>query len=436
MKLLVQEFLETKSIGELAKTHGVYCHFAKNPYKWSCSYDQIEARDADLLAQECRGLVLTTPDYKSFASEAKEINGRPNYDHIVPGETKILAYPFKRFFNHGQGAAIEIDFEDRDTIVSEKRDGTLAIVGYDFHKHDWFVATRSVPEADLPLDNFGDYTFRSLFDRAFRETMKESFISYAARSMDPETTYCFELTTPYNKVVCVYNDFRITLLGARSLRTMEEIDIDRILPDLPRVKTYSLRTPADIIKWVGDLNPLDESGEGVVVRGKLVNGSYERIKIKNPKHGLLSKAKDKLGSSMRNCLELALSGKEDDFVAVLPDEIVKKILDCKEGIRLLIKKTDEGYSRIVGSLGEQSSQKDFALAVQASGLWQPPMFKMRAGKVSGTREYIESCKKNGEWGSSFLDGLLELIEKGKPETSPEEGFGGMGLGAFCACIGC
>ncbi len=416
--LLVQDYLLTHSLGQLAKEHGVYCGFAKEPYKWACNYDMIEARDDDPIAQECRGLILTTPDGKLF--EPKEINGRRNFDHIVPGETRVMGMGFRRFFNEGQGSAAPVNFSDPFTQVQTKHDGTLISAHFDFHRSKWCASTRSVPEADLPLDNFGDFTFRTLFDKAFRETMGVEFVDYAENCLDQGTTYMFELTTPYNRIVCQYNDFRITLLGARDLRTMNEIDIHRgatwggtpwsgymCLPDLPRVKTYSLDTPANIIKWVAELNPLDEQGEGVVV----VDKHFNRVKIKNPKHGLLSRTKDKLGSSIRNCLELALSGKEDDFISVLPPEIVQRVLECKEGVRLLIRKTDDAYGRIVEGLGAMTSQKDFALAVQSSGCWQTPLFKRHAGKVNSTREFIDQAKKDGEWSSGFLDTLLQLIDK-------------------------
>jgi hypothetical protein len=417
--LLVQEFLLHNSIGDLARQHGVYCSFAKDPYKWSCNYDMIEAHDGDPIVEECRGLVLTTPNHKSFASEAKIINGRPNYDHIVVGETAVMAFPFRRFYNHGQGAAANVNFDDPTTKVMSKVDGTMCCVYFDTHARAWCVATRSVPNADLPLDNFGDYTFRTLFDRAFKETMGEEFADYANEHLDKQTTYMFELTTPYNRIVCQYNDFRITLLGARDLRTLKEIDVLQTngnegewmdLRGLPRCKAYSLKTSTDIITWVATLNPLDEDGEGVVVLDK----HFNRVKIKNPAHGLLSKAKDKLGSSMRNCLELALLGKEDDVVAVLPPEIVARIMECKEGVRKLIKETDAAYIDIIKSFEvDIPTQKDFALALKADGAWQAPLFKRFAGKINSTRDYIDSCKKDGTWSSSFLDMVLELIEKQK-----------------------
>src|SRR6516164_7074104 len=129
--LLVQKFLETHSFGDLAKEHGVYASFSKSGHKWSLNYDQIEAKESDPLSQETRGLILAAEDGKSFLSQAVMLNGKLSYDHIIPGKTKILAFPMKRFFNYGQGCAVNIDWSDPNLAVLEKLDGTLCIVYFD-----------------------------------------------------------------------------------------------------------------------------------------------------------------------------------------------------------------------------------------------------------------------------------------------------------------
>ena len=135
----------------------------------SLNYDQIEAKETDPLAQECRGLVLSCEDGHSLLSQAVEVNGKLSYDHISPGKTRILAYPMKRFFNHGQGSAADINWADPNLAVLEKLDGTLCIVYFDPFTNKWCVATRSVSEADLLMDN-GIFTFRTLFEKAVEET--------------------------------------------------------------------------------------------------------------------------------------------------------------------------------------------------------------------------------------------------------------------------
>lgn len=230
--LLVQKYLEQHSFADLAKEHGIYASFSKSGHKWSLNYDQIEARENDELAQECRGLILSCWEGQSLRELADEgirvgkdkdgqatLIGKLSYDWITPGKTKVIAYPMRRFFNYGQGAAAEIDWSDPNLSILEKLDGTLCIVYYDPFTNQWCVATRAVPEADLIMDN-GLYTFRTLFEKALQETIALS--SYAGLSfeeytamLNKEITYCYELTTPLNRIVVSYSDYRITLIAAR-----------------------------------------------------------------------------------------------------------------------------------------------------------------------------------------------------------------------------
>lgn len=88
-KLLVQDFLETKTFKQLEEIHGVFASFSKDGRKFSLNYGMLEAKDSDILAQQCRGLVLRMSDKRSLLSEAIEVNGRLDYSNICPGETDI-----------------------------------------------------------------------------------------------------------------------------------------------------------------------------------------------------------------------------------------------------------------------------------------------------------------------------------------------------------
>ena len=96
--LLVQDYLLTHSLGQLASEHGVYARFDKSGRWFSLNYDMIEAKDDDPIACECRGLVLTTPDGHTIVPKPELMGKRLNND-IVVGETKVAAFGFRRFFN-------------------------------------------------------------------------------------------------------------------------------------------------------------------------------------------------------------------------------------------------------------------------------------------------------------------------------------------------
>jgi hypothetical protein len=116
--LLVQQYLLNNSLLDLQKTKGVYAKLSNSGQKFSLSYDQIEAKESDPLAQECRGLILAAKDGRQFS------NSKEEFLNTIPGPTQIIAFPFKRFFNFGQGAAFPIDFS-KEIFIQEKLDGCL-----------------------------------------------------------------------------------------------------------------------------------------------------------------------------------------------------------------------------------------------------------------------------------------------------------------------
>jgi hypothetical protein len=399
--LLVQKFLETNTFKQLQETHGVYASFSNKGYKWSLNYDQIEAKENDPLAQECRGLILST------------INGEPlgdNKNDICPGKTNILAYPMNRFFNYGQGAAANIDWTESGLSVLEKLDGTLIILYYDKFANNWFVATRSVSEADIVMSN-GMYTFRTLFEKAIKDMYNSSFDDFT-KNLNKDITYCFELTSPFNCIVVNYLDTRITLLAARNILTNSEIDLNDLIFDreIVKVQSYDLNcyTADDILSWVSEKNPLEH--EGVVVR----DSKFNRIKIKNLSYVLLSKTKSKLGSSQRNMLELILSGKDDDVIVTLPLEMQNHIIDMKNKVNKLIVTYDNLYYSIkrLSDLVNKGDKKTFVSYLMQNTdakLWSAPLFNIYDNKSVDMKDFLRKSSKNGSWSNSILDKILDLI---------------------------
>jgi hypothetical protein len=405
--LLVQSFLENHTFEDLIKEHGVYASFSKSGHKFSLNYDQIEAKESDPLAQECRGLVLSLEDGSSLFSQAVDINGKLSYNHLSPGKTRVLAFPMKRFFNHGQGAAANIDWSDNKLAVLEKLDGTLCIVYWDPFITQWCVATRSVPEADLFMDN-GIFTFRTLFEKAVLNTLKMPFDQFVV-GLVKEMTYCFELTTPYNRIVVQYPDCGITLLAARYLPTGEERDPKDlalvIMGGVPCVKAYTFTTITELLDWVSSLNPIEH--EGVVIR----DSKFNRIKVKNAAYVAYNRVRDNLGASERNCMELILAEKDDDVISFLPDEIVNNLHKIKSGLQVVLKKYDEAYA-VAKSRADSillGDKKTFAVLVtRDKAFWTAPFFAMFDGKADSMKDFIAKNRKDGTWGDSFLDRFLEL----------------------------
>lgn len=418
--LPIQKFLMTHTLDELLAQHGVHASISKNNKKISLNYDQIETKESDLLSQDCRGIILAKEDFSDFIT----INNKLDLTSII-GKTKVLAFGLKRFFNHGQGAAAPINWNDPTLAVMEKLDGTLCQVYFDPIIKQWCVSTRSVPDADLLMDN-GIFTFRNLFEKALYDTVGVNFETFTHR-LDKNITYCFELTTPYNRIVVDYKDCRITLIAARLIdvpnihspyhyrSVFEELDYHD-LPNLgiPWVRTYNLAKCEEILDWVSSLSPMEH--EGVVVRSLASPAEgriFNRIKIKNINYVAYNKIRDNLAMSQRNCMELILSEKDDDVIPFLPEEIVKNLLRLKSGMQAAIARYDDAY-RIIKSAADMihlGDKKTFALLLKKNEvLWSAPFFQIYDKKASSMRDFILQNKKNGAWSSSFLDKLLEISQ--------------------------
>lgn len=427
-QLLVQDFLLTHTLKELQEQHGVYASFSKSGHKASFNYDMIETKDSDLLAQDCRGLILAAEDGHSFLDQIETINGRISYVNMVMGKTIILAFPFRRFFNYGQGISA-VDFSDSNLSITTKMDGSLGIVYFDRFTQQWCIATRGVPEADQLMDN-QIMTFRGLFERALLETTKKTFADFTSH-LNKEITYCFEITSPLNRIVVRYDSARLTWLGARSvmygttihqdpetgkvndLIGLNELDITTLPSNgIPIVESHTYTELHKLIAWVATLNPMEQ--EGVVVR----DSKYNRVKLKSAQYVLFSKLRDSLGSSERNCLELILHGQEDDSIPYLPQEIVANLLKIKEGLQLTIKDHDLAYETIYSECQviKPNDKRTFAIALNGvakfrhNKLWTAPLFSRYDGRATNMHNFIETNKKDGSWGNSFLDKLLELAK--------------------------
>lgn len=390
--LKIQEFLLTHSLKDLAENHGVYARFStKNPLKFSLNYDQIEARSGDKMAEEARGLILATQT--PIASELE-----------IVGPTRVLAYPFNRFYNAGDPNAAQIDWQS--ARVYTKLDGTLCICYFDEQLNQWCVATRQVPDADVPFDSTGR-TFRDLFDDALKQTAKLDDIGEYI--LHKKETYMFELCTPENQQVVKHAKYSLTLLGARNIKTLQEVPVEQLRGWFDIVQSHKLSDFDSCLAWV-ESQPAAEN-EGLVV----CDSNFNRIKIKSTAYKAAHRLKDKTSNSPRAILELILLEQDDDVRDLLDDRMKKVLADIKEGLRLLLHKLqlefDENFS---------DNRKEFAIAIQrGSGLLGPQMWCWQNKKPH--HDWLKSLAKNGQFPDSSLDSVLDMIKKyNKEEATNEE----------------
>lgn len=132
-----------------------------------------------------------------------------------------------------------------------------------------------------------------------------------------------------------------------------------------------------------------------------------------------NKLHDRLGSSERNLMEFILLEKDDDIISALAPEIGINMVKLKEGLQKAIHEHDLVWdiTKSFVDVVNPGNKKEFALAVQKAVqhgktinriIWPAPLFQMFDGKVSSMKDFILKNKKNGSWGDSFLDKMLEL----------------------------
>jgi hypothetical protein len=356
--LHVQKYLRSgKTLQDLKIEHGVKSYIHNG--KIGLTYDQIEAREQDPLSQQCRGLILREGTYD------------------------IVACPMFRFFNLEQKeTAAEIDWST--ACFEDKLDGTMCIAYWDLEQDRWCVGTRSRPEADGNIDE-SDITFAKLFDLAVKEMNLgndiQDLMNYGNQGMlqiDKNCTYCFELTSPFNRIVCDYKKLSITLLAVRDNKTLTEYSPEVLAANLkvPAVEKYDFKNINHMIQVVKDWDPKEK--EGVVIK----DANFNRVKVKSPLYVIYNHMRDSLSTSYRGCVEVILLEKDDDIIGMMPEMIANRIRRLKPIIAEVFRRTQIDYD----SLKHHLIMKDFALEAMTK-LWPGALFALKRNKTPDLKTF-------------------------------------------------
>ena len=389
---LVVEYLRSHTFAQLKVEHGVEFRLSNDRRKASLNYNSISSRPGEQLSGECRGLVVRIRD--------------DYVDGDVVGDVRVLARPMDRFYNYGDPAGADVDFNDPNLAILEKLDGTMCELYHD--DVQWCIATRSVPDADLPIKKdhvvIGDMTFAGLFWNALENVLHEQgelagqmFIDRLDRNM----TYVFELTSPYNRVIVAYPNSRVTLLTARNRITGVEITPKIAdLVDIP--KRYDAQSIESIVEYINDCDPTVL--EGVV----LVDSKHRRIKVKSFNWCFASKTKFELTATRRNMLKLILSGKLDDIAPNLDKEIIDALIEMQQNVVAYASELDCDYSHLRSRVGD--NRKDFALLVKDSDTWHSAMFALYTKKANSALEWFQQ-NVSGKTNKAFAEAILRALDR-------------------------
>lgn len=226
---------------------------------------------------------------------------------ILDNHGNIIARPFDKFFNLDQCPETRlINLPAEIPEIMDKLDGSMIIAFYDTYKSRWRTITRGSWESP-------------------QAQWAEKWIN--AQNLPPsDLTYMFELTAPWNRLVVLYREEKMTLL---CIRRREGEELSRIEQE----KIAAEHNWSIVRCWTGPITNLKMDGkfnneEGFVVRYS--NGF--RVKMKYDSYCSLHKTMTCL--SIHGIWESLVAGDTLDL-SELPDEFLNWYNEVRGNIQTL-----------------------------------------------------------------------------------------------------
>lgn len=316
------------------------------------------------IVRECRGLIL---EDKTF---------------------RVVACPFFKFGNYGEGYVPEIDWTT--ARVQEKIDGSLIVLSY--YNGKWNVSTTGcvdAADADLP-NNLYYHNFKDLFMfAATNPKIGDGILDFTKLNID--NTYMFELVSPYNHVVINYYSTKIYHIGTRNNITLQELDEDI---GITKPRLFEATNLDECIKLADKF----KGHEGFVV----VDRNWNRIKVKNPEYVMAHHAVNNHQLTLERIIDIKDNYNEDEFLTYFPE-----YEDCFWDITLL---TDCFLSDVQDILDKldgmiYNNRKEIAKWLVTTDYPQAG-FMYLDDKISNSVDYYNSLTTNKK---------AEFIKKYKPK---------------------
>lgn len=340
------------------------------PNKVLIKYDQIASSMGEPIVQEARGLILEK------------------------GTWKVMSLPFFKFFNAAEGHAATIDWDTAHVL--EKCDGTMIQVYWDWNKETWWAATTGTAEGEGEVNNKLGTTFNELFWNTVAEKygMNSDGVAKSGAIMDKNYVFVFELTTPYNIVVKPHGESSVTLLAARNRTDLKELSYEDLgsianFLGVPLVKSYDLNE-GNVGRLLRTFEDMMWHEEGYVV----VDGNFNRIKIKNPAYVAVHHLKSK--TSEHAIMGVVKTNEIDEFAATFPDR-KEEIETLRDNYNALILRLEEGWEELKLRKPKNITPKENKKYAQAvfevtakldlknfTGLY----FGLKDGKVESVKEFM------------------------------------------------
>lgn len=353
MELEIQKYL--RNGGTLASLEAQYAVKARRhqqfPELWSLKYNQIDSPFSEQIVRECRGIVLNEAD---------------NWNVVCHGMDK--------FFNYGEGHAAAVDWQTVE--VQEKVDGSLMQLYW--YKGAWRVASSGTPDASgnvVCVQQTAQETYADLFWRTFREQgLLEPPEQYQSH------TFCYELMTPFNRVIVPHRESKVVLLAVRNNVTGQELSPKLFGFLYPTVRSFPLTSFDECVASFQHIDPLQQ--EGYVV----CDGNYNRVKMKSPAYVALAHMRGE-GFNHKRVLEIIRAGETGEILSYFP-EWKTTFEDLGDKFNRLVAELEAEYRKLSHiPVGSKEDQKAFALEANKTR-YPSALFQIRRGTAANVREYL------------------------------------------------
>lgn len=317
-------------------------------------YDQISVKWTEPYGYVCRGLILDAATFD------------------------VIAMGLNKFFNHSEHYAAPIDWDS--SRVYEKIDGSMVNRWWSPHTRNFEYSTRFQLPSDICGNtvNSGVITWRNLIERCMTS------VGDALDGQPQNETWTFEVCSVHNMVVVRHDGFYAKLLAIRNIETLQEERLSIHGNVAPIPKSYRFSNAVEVAEFANKHAATEL--EGFVV----VDGNFNRVKIKSDQYVQLHRAKDGL-QGINNLILLAKSNDYEEITTHFPE--YKEDLDTVAGI---INETVARHEAVFNECREIPVQKDFALTIQSRGLEYPAaLFTTRAGKSLSVQHAFMSMNDTG-----------------------------------------
>lgn len=344
---------DRKSLSEICKKfHIKYNKHELYPNLLLFKYTDIMVSFDNPITRESRGLILDSSD-----------------------DWNIVAYPYDKFFNHGEKNAATLDWST--ARIYEKLDGCLMTVYY--YDNKWLVSSSGKPDAAGATSKEPSVTLGQEFWRVWNS------INYELPA-NTEICYIFELLTDRNPVKVMYPNNDIILHGARNVKTLQELDPVLIANETgwKCIQIHDInKDSASVIEFVNSRSGFEY--EGVVA----CDSNFNRLKIKS--HAYISIfysiacINSRPEASRKRLFELIISGNNDDLSELC--NAFPKLKDMATEIEKEINELCRSINEEYDSIKELGTQKRFAEEAKKSK-YTSCLFMLRSKKAKNAQQCL------------------------------------------------